>query len=112
MPRAASTARASARPRGPPNDASTTYRRTQYGDPITSADRRSGRASRNEACSPAFACVSSRPAGLRSHTPISHTASMPSGVTSSQAEAGTSASVTGRPAARDCSLSQIAVFTS
>jgi hypothetical protein len=37
---------------------------------------------------------------------------MPSGVTSSQAEAGTSASVTGRPAARDCSLSQIAVFTS
>jgi hypothetical protein len=31
---------------------------------------------------------------------------MPSGVTSSQAEAGTLASVTGRPAARDCSLSQ------
>ena len=37
---------------------------------------------------------------------------MPSGVTSSQAAGGTSARVTRRPAARDSSLSQIAVLTS
>ena len=112
MPRAASAARASARARGPPNESSTTYRRTQYGDPITSSGRRSGSASRNEACSPALAFASSRPAGLRSHTPISHTASVPASVTSSQADAGTSASVTRRPAARDRSPSQMAVLTS
>jgi hypothetical protein len=45
-------------------------------------------------------------------TPISRTASVPAGVTSSQAEAGTSASVTRRPAARDNSPSQIAVLIS
>ena len=68
--------------------------------------------SRNDACSPAFAFASARPAGLRSHTPISQTASMPGGVTASQPEAGTSASVTGCPAARARSPSQIAVLTS
>jgi hypothetical protein len=73
---------------------------------------RSGSESVNEAWSAAFAWASSRPAGLRSQTPISHTASIPAGVTSSQADSGTSASVTRRPAARDSSSSQIAVLIS
>jgi hypothetical protein len=112
MPRAASVARAWARARGPPNAASTTYRRTQYGDPIKSSARRSGSESVNEAWRAGFAVANSSPAGLRSQTPISHTASMPAGVTSSQAGSGTSASVSCRPAARDRSPSQTAVLIS
>ena len=79
---------------------------------MTSSGRTSGSAARNESCSPVFALASARPAGLRSHTPISHTASAPSGVTASHAACGTSPSVTRRPAARDKSASQIAVLTS
>ena len=57
MSRSASVVRAFARAWGPPNESSTTYRRTQYGDPITSSGRTSGSASRNE------------PAALRSRSP-------------------------------------------
>ena len=73
---------------------------------------RSGRASRNDCSSPAFAMASSRPAGLRSQTPISQTASAPAGVMASQPESVTLPRVTGAPAARVSSASQTAVLTS
>ena len=72
----------------------------------------SGRASRNDSISPALASASSRPAGLRSQTPISQTASTPDGVTASQAGSLTVPRVTGVPAVRVSSSSQTAVFTS
>ena len=51
---------------------------------------RSGRAARNEdAAAPGCPGRRARPAGLRSHTPISQTASTPAGATASQASAGT-----------------------
>jgi len=53
-----------------------------------------------------------RPAGLRSQTPISHTASTPGSTRSSQASAGTSASVSARPAVRERSVSHGQVPTS
>lgn len=112
MPRRARAARAAASAPAPPKASSATYRRTQYGDPITSSGRRSGSVSRNEARSAAFAFARARPAGFRSHTPISHTASTPAGVTSSHAESGTSASVTRQPVARDSPASHAAVLTS
>src|ERR1700721_2125753 len=52
---------------------------------MMSESRRSGSAARNDSSSPALARASSRPAGLRSQTPISQTASTPDGVTESQA---------------------------
>ena len=57
---------------------------------------RSGSAARKESISCALDRAMRRPAGLRSHTPISQTASTPGGVTAAQSSAGTSASVTRR----------------
>ena len=62
--------------------------------------------------SPAGLALADANAGLRSHTPISHTASVPAGVMASQSAPGTLARVTGCPAVRDISSSQTAVFTS
>src|SRR5215471_17407900 len=73
---------------------------------------RSGSASANEAIILASALVTAGPAGLRSHTPISQTASTPAGVTASQSAAATSASVSWRPASWDSEVSQTAVLTS
>ena len=67
---------------------------------------------RNDAWSSSFALATASPAGLRSHTPISHTASTPSGVTESQSAPPTSANVRRRPAPRDSSSSQTAVLIS
>ena len=74
-------------PRGPPNEASTTYRRTQYGDPnLHVVSPQVGQAPPDEALQPGvIAVASSWPTGLRSQTPISRTASTRAGV-SSQAE--------------------------
>src|SRR6185437_10791281 len=66
----------------------------------------------NEAIALASPLVTASPAGLRCHTPISQTASTPAGVTASQSDAATSASVSRRPAARDSEVSQTAVLTS
>src|SRR6516162_9660651 len=79
---------------------------------MTSSGFRSGTASTNEAICLSSALVTASPAGLRSHTPISQTASTPAGVTASQSGAATSASVTRRPAAWDSEVSQTAVLTS
>src|SRR5208337_2044691 len=67
---------------------------------MTSACRRSGSASANEACSSAFAFASATPAGLRPHTPISQTASTPAGTAASQSGAATQSSCRPRPPAR------------
>ena len=56
--------------------------------------------------------ASARPAGLRSHTPISQTASTPAGVTSSHSASGTPDRVIRRPAARDSASSHTAVLIS
>jgi hypothetical protein len=72
----------------------------------------SGSASRNDSISPALASASPRPAGLRSQTPISQTASTPDGVTASQAASVTVPRVTGAPADCASSVSQTAVLTS
>ena len=56
--------------------------------------------------------ASCTPAGLRSHTPISHTASTPGGVTRSHSADGTSASVAPTPARSPTSWSQAAVLSS
>src|SRR5262245_31956520 len=65
---------------------------------MMSSSRRSGSAARKEATRPGSDFASATPAGLRSHTPISQTASTPGGVMASQADAGTVARVTGWPA--------------
>src|SRR5689334_24122765 len=79
---------------------------------MMSSGFRSGSTSPNEAIIVASALVTASPAGLRSHTPISQTASTPAGVTASQSDAATSASVSRRPAAPDSEVSQTEVLTS
>ena len=64
---------------------------------MTSASSRSGSAAWNDATWSADSSASCTPAGLRSHTPISHTASTPGGVTWSHSAAGTLASVVATP---------------
>ena len=60
---------------------------------------------RTRPAGPAFASARASPAGLRSQTPISHTASTPAGVTASQSAAATSARVE-RPSGGPGQLSQ------
>ena len=106
IPRSARARRAAARPAGPPRRSSTTYSRTQYGEPTTSSVPRSGRISRNSAMRSGSAMAIAVPAGLRRHTPISQTASTPSSVSRSHAAAGTVASWTGPPVVRPRRSSQ------
>ena len=92
-PRAASCARASASPSGPPKRSSTTYSRTQYGDPITSSGSRSARVERKPAISPGSSRAIASPAGERRQTPISQTASTGRAASASHSAAGTASSV-------------------
>ena len=79
---------------------------------MMSSEFTSGSAWRKDDCNSGLALATANPAGLRCQTPISHTASVPSGVTESQSAGAMSASVNRRPAARDRSSNQTAVFTS
>ncbi len=70
----------------------------QYGDPTTSLGVQSGSAARNSATRSLFATAMAAPAGLRSHTPINHTASKPESAMASQCSAGTVDKFTDAPA--------------
>jgi hypothetical protein len=61
----------------------------QYGEPTTSSGRKSGSARLNESVSPSFARAIAIPAGLRSQTPISPTASKPRAAIVSHSLSGT-----------------------
>ena len=84
----------------------------QYGEPTTSSVRKSGRARRKLSISPPFASAIAIPAGLRSQTPISQTASKPSAAIASHSPPGTVARSTGAPSRRLSSSSQTQVLIS
>jgi hypothetical protein len=63
----------------------------QYGEPTTSAGVKSGNARRKLSTSASFRSAIATPAGLRSQTPISQTASNPSAAIASHSLFGTSA---------------------
>ena len=84
----------------------------QYGEPATSASAKSGRTRRKLSTSDSFASAIAFPAGLRSQTPISQTASNPSEAIASHSDSGTPARSTGLPSRRLSSSSQTQVLTS
>ena len=83
-----------------------------YADPITSAGVKSASVAWNSATCVGDDSARRTPSGLRSQTPISHTASMPGSVTRSHSSSGTSASVIDRPACTVRSWSQATALIS
>ncbi len=84
----------------------------QYGDPTTSSVRKSGSARRKLSIRPSFSSAIAIPAGLRSQTPISQTASNPSTAIASHSCPGTPARSIAVPSRRLSSSSQTQVLIS
>jgi len=84
----------------------------QYGEPTTSSAVTSGSASRKLSVSESFCSAIPIPAGLRSQTPISQTASNPSAAIASHSAAGTPASPIFFPTRARSSSSQTQVLIS
>ena len=84
----------------------------QYGEPTTSFVWTSGSARRKLSIRPSFASATAIPAGLRSQTPISQTASKPSAAIASHSFAGTLARSIAVPSRRLSSSSQTHVLIS
>ena len=84
----------------------------QYGEPTTSSVWKSGSARRKLSTRPAFSSAIAIPAGLRSQTPISQTASKPSAATASHSRPGTLARSIAAPSRRLSSSSQTQVLIS